>query len=134
MSFLPAGKAAAGSAEAALDENLKCAFCFEVCERPVTVSLEPAALLHSRMLLRVPDARARALQAPCQHNFCLSCFNKWVREGKKTCVKCRKELPTSMRNNPRINSLLVRLIRMVRPFFLGPRPTAPRGQLAPASY
>lgn len=59
-------------------------------------------------------ATLRGEQAPCQHNFCLSCFNKWVQQGKKTCVKCRKELPAAMRNNPRINSLLVKCIRMAR--------------------
>lgn len=79
-----------------------------------TAARGPHTLYRALLCLLTPRAAPRSSQAPCQHNFCLSCFNKWVREGKKTCVKCRKELPAGMRSNPRINSMLVKLIRMAR--------------------
>ncbi|CAA7032942.1 unnamed protein product [Microthlaspi erraticum] len=48
---------------AALGENLTCIFCMQLPERPVT--------------------------APCGHNFCLKCFEKWaVGQGKRTCPEC----------------------------------------------
>ncbi len=53
-------------------------------------------------------------QAPCQHNFCLGCFTKWVQQSKTSCPKCRASIPQSMRSNPRINAALVNAIRMVR--------------------
>lgn len=28
-------------------------------------------------------------QAPCQHNFCLNCFKRWLAQGKKSCPNCR---------------------------------------------
>jgi E3 ubiquitin-protein ligase UHRF1 len=48
-------------------------------------------------------------QAPCQHNFCLGCFNKWVGQGKKTCPTCRHAFPAKFAANPRINTLLAKL-------------------------
>ncbi|EIE25476.1 hypothetical protein COCSUDRAFT_13684 [Coccomyxa subellipsoidea C-169] len=75
------------------DETLKCAMCMDLCARPVT--------------------------APCQHNFCLGCFNKWVAQGKKTCPTCRHAFPAKFASNPRINTLLASAIRMAK---LGQRP------------
>lgn len=53
-------------------------------------------------------------QAPCQHNFCLGCFNKWVGQGKKTCPTCRSALPAKFCGNPRINTALATAIRMAK--------------------
>ena len=53
-------------------------------------------------------------QAPCQHNFCLDCFNDWVKRHNNTCPTCRAALPKSMCSNPRINAALVSAIRLVR--------------------
>ena len=55
------------------------------------------------------------LQAPCQHNFCLVCFTKWVQQSKTSCPTCRAPIPPSVRSNPRINAALVCAIRMARP-------------------
>ncbi|XP_021731931.1 E3 ubiquitin-protein ligase ORTHRUS 2-like [Chenopodium quinoa] len=68
-----------------LGENIKCSFCMQLPERPVTTS--------------------------CGHNFCLKCFEKWWGQGKRTCAKCRVTLPEVP---PRINSSLVFAIRMAR--------------------
>lgn len=54
------------------------------------------------------------LQTPCGHSFCLKCFEKWIRQGKRTCAKCRQNIPASMASQPRINSALVFAIRMAR--------------------
>lgn len=54
------------------------------------------------------------MQTPCGHNFCLKCFQRWVAQGKKSCVKCRAAIPAKMASNPRINSALVMAIRMAR--------------------
>lgn len=53
-------------------------------------------------------------QAPCQHNFCLGCFNKWTGQGKKTCPTCRAALPAKFSSNPRINTALATAIRMAK--------------------
>lgn len=71
-----------------LGENMKCSFCMLLPDRPVTT--------------------------PCGHNFCLKCFEKWVKQGKKTCAKCRETIPAKMISQPRINSSLVFAIRMAR--------------------
>ena len=71
-----------------LGDHLKCAICMDVCKRPVT--------------------------APCQHNFCLSCFQKWAGQGKKTCALCRHPFSREFLQNPRINTALVALIRIAR--------------------
>lgn len=44
------------------------------------------------------------MQTPCGHTFCLKCFQKWIRQGKKTCAECRKNIPAKMASQPRINS------------------------------
>ena len=54
------------------------------------------------------------LQAPCQHNFCLGCFNKWSNQGKKTCPTCRHPFPAKFAANPRINTALASAIRMAK--------------------
>ena len=59
------------------------------------------------------------MQAPCQHNFCLGCFNRWVAQGKKSCPTCRSGLPAKFVSNPRINTALAGAIRMAK---LGDRP------------
>lgn len=61
------------------------------------------------------------VQAPCQHNFCLGCFNRWVGQGKKTCPTCRHPFPAKFAANPRINTLLASAIRMAK---LGDKPAA----------
>ncbi|XP_074278300.1 E3 ubiquitin-protein ligase ORTHRUS 2-like [Silene latifolia] len=71
-----------------LGENIKCSFCMQLPDRPVTT--------------------------PCGHNFCLKCFEKWVGQGKKTCAKCRESIPTLMAKQPRINASLVFAIRAAR--------------------
>ncbi|GBG69429.1 hypothetical protein CBR_g4123 [Chara braunii] len=71
----------------AFDENLKCSFCINLCDRPVTT--------------------------PCGHNFCLKCFEKWISQGKRTCVRCRASLDR-FASNFRINSALVIAIRMAK--------------------
>jgi len=41
------------------------------------------------------------LQAPCQHNFCLVCFNKWRAQAKYKCPTCRADFPKQFAQNPR---------------------------------
>ncbi|KAJ6841292.1 E3 ubiquitin-protein ligase ORTHRUS 2-like [Iris pallida] len=71
-----------------LDEKFKCSFCMQLPERPVTT--------------------------PCGHNFCLKCFQKWIGQGKRSCVKCRAPIPPKLASQPRINAALVVAIRMAR--------------------
>ncbi|KAI3951202.1 hypothetical protein MKW92_046353 [Papaver armeniacum] len=74
-----------------LDDKLNCSFCMQLPDRPVTT--------------------------PCGHNFCLKCFEKWVRAKqvrKPECPRCRTEVPKSMLTNPRINSALAVAIRMAK--------------------
>ncbi|XP_061362839.1 E3 ubiquitin-protein ligase ORTHRUS 2-like [Gastrolobium bilobum] len=71
-----------------LSRTLNCSICIQLPERPVTT--------------------------PCGHTFCLNCFEKWIRQGKRTCAKCRQSIPAKMANQPRINSALVFAIRMAR--------------------
>ncbi|KAJ1383868.1 Zinc finger, RING-type [Sesbania bispinosa] len=71
-----------------LDGSLNCSFCMQLPERPVTT--------------------------PCGHNFCLKCFEKWIGQGKRSCAKCRREIPAKMSSNPRINSQLAIAIRFAR--------------------
>ncbi|CAI9275241.1 unnamed protein product [Lactuca saligna] len=71
-----------------LSSSFNCSFCMQLPERPVTT--------------------------PCGHNFCLKCFEKWVGQGKRTCVVCRTSIPPKMASQPRINSSLVIAIRMAR--------------------
>ncbi|KAK4779598.1 hypothetical protein SAY87_015704 [Trapa incisa] len=71
-----------------IDGSLKCSCCILLLDRPVTT--------------------------PCGHNFCLKCFQKWVGQGKRTCVNCRTEIPQKMVSQPRINSALVMAIRMAK--------------------
>ena len=59
------------------------------------------------------SSQPSAPQAPCQHNFCLDCFNDWVKRHNSTCPTCRAPLPKSMCSNPRINAALVSAIRLV---------------------
>ncbi|CAA3025756.1 E3 ubiquitin- ligase ORTHRUS 2-like [Olea europaea subsp. europaea] len=73
---------------AVLGESCKCSFCMQLPERPVTT--------------------------PCGHNFCLKCFEKWIKQGKNTCAKCRSSIPRKMAIQPRINSILVFGIRMAK--------------------
>ncbi|GER48548.1 zinc finger C3HC4-type RING finger family protein [Striga asiatica] len=71
-----------------LGESFKCCYCMELPERPVTT--------------------------PCGHNFCLKCFEKWMKQGKRNCAKCRCSIPAKMASQPRINSALVSAIRMAK--------------------
>ncbi|KAG8379574.1 hypothetical protein BUALT_Bualt07G0103100 [Buddleja alternifolia] len=71
-----------------LGESFKCCYCMELPERPVTT--------------------------PCGHNFCLKCFEKWMKQGRKTCAKCRSSIPQKMAIQPHINSTLVAAIRMAK--------------------
>ena len=54
------------------------------------------------------------MQAPCQHNFCLACFKRWVAQGKKSCPTCRHSFPAKFASNPRINTALTVAIRMAK--------------------
>eukprot|EP00775_Hariotina_reticulata_P002915 gene2915-3202_t len=71
-----------------LEDTLKCVICCGLCERPVT--------------------------GPCQHNFCLNCFKRWLGQGKKTCPTCRAPFPAKFCENPRINTLLTYAIRCAK--------------------
>ena len=72
-----------------MDESLQCLICMNLCERPVT--------------------------SPCQHNFCLKCFNNWVqRPGNDKCPKCRTKWEKKFYQNPRVNTALVVAIRMAK--------------------
>ncbi|CAH9074010.1 unnamed protein product [Cuscuta epithymum] len=71
-----------------LGESFQCSFCMQLPDRPVST--------------------------PCGHNFCLKCFQKWIGQGKRTCIKCRRKFPTEMVSQPRINSTLVAAIRMAK--------------------
>ncbi|KAG9148879.1 hypothetical protein Leryth_024640 [Lithospermum erythrorhizon] len=71
-----------------LHESFKCCFCMQLPERPVTT--------------------------PCGHNFCLKCFEKWIRQGKNSCAKCRSHIPPAMATRPRINLALVDSIRLAK--------------------
>ncbi|KAL4384243.1 hypothetical protein GQ457_15G007100 [Hibiscus cannabinus] len=70
------------------DESFNCSICLNMPERPVTT--------------------------PCGHNFCLKCFQQSIRQGKRNCALCRKQIPTTMANQPRINLMLVSAIRMAK--------------------
>eukprot|EP00887_Chlorella_sp_A99_P001931 scaffold18.g1931.t1 len=78
---------AAKEADAGLDDDtLKCTICHDLCVRPVT--------------------------APCQHNFCLKCFQDLVGKGnKKECPNCRQKFGAAFAQNPRINTALTVAIR-----------------------
>lgn len=54
------------------------------------------------------------VQTPCGHNFCLKCFEKWIKQGKNQCANCRAAIPQRLASQPRINSALVTAIRMAR--------------------
>ncbi|XP_008222251.1 PREDICTED: E3 ubiquitin-protein ligase ORTHRUS 2-like [Prunus mume] len=71
-----------------LEVDIKCSICMQLPERPVTT--------------------------PCGHNFCLKCFQKWVKQGKRSCANCRRAVPPKMASNPRINSVLVEAIRIAK--------------------
>lgn len=73
---------------ALLDDSFKCSFCLQLPERPVS--------------------------APCGHNYCLKCFQKWIGHGERTCPKCRRLFPQKMASQPRINSALVESIRRAK--------------------
>lgn len=53
-------------------------------------------------------------KTPCGHNFCLRCFEKWIGQGKRTCAKCRSEIPAKIASQPRINSQLAIAIRLAK--------------------
>jgi hypothetical protein len=69
-------------------EHLSCRICLGLCDRPVT--------------------------APCQHNFCLKCFRKWVNQEKTSCPTCRAALGKNLIHNPRINTMLASRIRQAQ--------------------
>ncbi|KAL5748819.1 hypothetical protein ACOSQ2_026116 [Xanthoceras sorbifolium] len=82
------GKASEDDVWDLLLSSFDCSFCMQLLERPVTT--------------------------PCGHNFCLKCFQKWTRQGKHTCAKCRNIIPLKMAKQPRINSALVAAIRTAK--------------------
>jgi E3 ubiquitin-protein ligase UHRF1 len=55
------------------------------------------------------------VQAPCQHNFCLKCFQDLVAKAKKkACPSCRHEFGAKFAANPRVNTALISAIRAVK--------------------
>ncbi|KAL3631749.1 E3 ubiquitin-protein ligase ORTHRUS 2 [Castilleja foliolosa] len=70
-----------------LRESFKCSYCLELPDRPVTT--------------------------PCGHNFCLICFEKWIKQGNRSCVTCRSDI-SDKNFKPRINSALVNSIRTAK--------------------
>ncbi|KAI5396477.1 hypothetical protein KIW84_062621, partial [Lathyrus oleraceus] len=48
----------------------------------------------------------------CGHNFCMKCFEKWIKQGKNNCPNCRAEIPANMASDPQINSQLETTIQM----------------------
>ncbi|WJX54214.1 RING-type E3 ubiquitin transferase [Trifolium repens] len=70
------------------DGSVNCSFCMQLPERPITT--------------------------PCSHNFCLKCFEKWIKQGKRTCANCRAAIPAKFASNPRINSQLAAGIWMAK--------------------
>ncbi|KAK1259641.1 E3 ubiquitin-protein ligase ORTHRUS 2 [Acorus gramineus] len=68
--------------------SFRCSICIEILDRPVTM--------------------------PCGHNFCLKCFEKWIKQGGHSCAKCRASIPPKMKCQPRINLALVAAVRMAR--------------------
>lgn len=54
------------------------------------------------------------VQGPCQHNFCLACFKRWLGQGKKSCPTCRAGFSAKFCENPRINTLLTYAIRCAK--------------------
>lgn len=52
------------------------------------------------------------MQAPCQHNFCLKCFQGLIAKSKnKACPSCRHAFGAKFCENPRINTALAAAIR-----------------------
>ena len=98
-------------APAMFDDSLKCNMCMELCARPVTVGISH---ISTALPLLCRQLYSLATQAPCQHNFCLACFKKWVAQGKKTCPTCRNAIPAKFAANPRINTALTTAIRMAK--------------------
>ncbi|GMH33412.1 hypothetical protein BSKO_01246 [Bryopsis sp. KO-2023] len=85
----PAKGDGSGQEKLVEDETLKCIICMDMCERPVT--------------------------APCQHNFCLACFKRWVGQAaKNSCPTCREAIPRAFINNPKVNTALAMAIRMTK--------------------
>ncbi|KDD73129.1 YDG/SRA domain-containing protein, partial [Helicosporidium sp. ATCC 50920] len=78
-------KEEANEDDSKLKDMLQCTICHELCVRPVT--------------------------APCQHNFCLKCFQSLVNRGGKSCPTCRQEFGAKFAANPRINTALTVAIR-----------------------
>ncbi|XP_058771298.1 E3 ubiquitin-protein ligase ORTHRUS 2-like isoform X1 [Vicia villosa] len=70
------------------NSKLNCSICLTLLERPITT--------------------------PCGHNFCLKCFEKWVKQGKRNCSNCRTEIPAKMASDPQINVQLATTIQMAR--------------------
>ncbi|EOA20270.1 hypothetical protein CARUB_v10000573mg [Capsella rubella] len=70
--------------------KLNCSLCSQLLERPVLT--------------------------PCEHNFCLNCFEKWIDRGNTSCAKCRSPIPDKMASNPRVNTFLVPFIRTAKSF------------------
>ncbi|KAI5396462.1 hypothetical protein KIW84_062615 [Lathyrus oleraceus] len=66
--------------------KLNCTFCLHLPERPITTL--------------------------CGHNFCMKCFEKWIKQGKNNCPNCRAEIPANMASDPQINAQLETTIQM----------------------
>ncbi|KAK3139116.1 hypothetical protein QOZ80_5AG0378020 [Eleusine coracana subsp. coracana] len=65
-------------------EDFTCVICLNLPEKPVTT--------------------------PCGHNFCFTCFQKWSKNPKIECGKCRAKIPLEMAQHPRINYTIVKAI------------------------
>lgn len=94
--------------------------CAPTALRPRQCSILPCWRLSALLtpLARRPTPALRFLhtaQAPCQHNFCLSCLQGLVNKGgKKACPTCRAPFPPKFVSNPRVNTALTFAIRMAK--------------------
>ncbi|KAI3965040.1 hypothetical protein MKX01_013971 [Papaver californicum] len=74
-------------------------------------------ILHDKLMCNIcMQLPHRPVTTPCGHNFCLKCFEKWVKQQprKQNCPECRSKIPDVMVNQPRINSTLVVAIQMAK--------------------
>lgn len=75
--------------------TLQCSICHELCNRPVTVRAGCGGCRRSTSQVppHPPHSPFFPVQAICQHNFCLKCFQDHINKSKKKCCPtCRTEV------------------------------------------